>query len=334
MLRITSHNVNGIRAAVRRGYRSWVDAREPDVICLQEVRAPADQVPAEATDGYHFAYHEGDRAGRNGVAVLTREEPTAVRIGFGSDEFDAQGRYIEVDLPQVTVASLYLPKGDVYGEKFEAKMRFMTLFAEHIRAAAADAASAGREFVVCGDFNIAHTEADIKAWKTNRKSEGFLPEERAWYGAQLRADAAAAAVGAGARVAAVGAGARVAAAGAGAPVAVGADSGSETPEAAGGFVGFVDVLRLLNPEGPGPYSWWSWRGKAFDNDAGWRIDHHWATRALAQRAIAGVVDRAPSYAERISDHAPVTIDYDIGAAAGAAPAGAPAAAPVDAPAGE
>lgn len=310
LLRIASHNVNGIRAAVRRGYGSWIAEREPDVICLQEVRSPADQVPAEATDGYHFAYHEGDRAGRNGVAVLTREEPSEVRIGFGSDEFDPQGRYIEVDLPEVTVASLYLPKGDVYGEKFEAKIRFMTLFAAHIRAAAAEGARAGREFVVCGDFNIAHTEADIKAWKANRKSEGFLPEERTWFGAQLRADAAAAAVGAGLRVAA--------AAGAGAAaVSVAADSETEAAAAPGGF---IDVLRHLNPAGPGPYSWWSWRGKAFDNDAGWRIDHHWATPGLADRAIAGGVDRAASYAERVSDHAPVTIDYDIGACTDTAPA--------------
>lgn len=263
-MRISTHNVNGIRAAVRRGYCSWVDARQPDVICLQEVRAPADQVPAEVIDGYHLAYDAGDRAGRNGVAVLTRAEPSEVRIGFGSAEFDPQGRYVEVDLPTVTVASLYLPKGDVYGPKYEAKMRFMAEFSTYLGVAAARAEASGREFVVCGDYNIAHTENDIKAWKANLKSDGFLPEERAWYGEQI-----------------------------GAPG------------------GLVDVLRYLHPDGPGPYSWWSWRGKAFDNDAGWRIDHHWATPGLAKLATAGVVDRAPSYAERISDHAPVTIDYDI-----------------------
>jgi exodeoxyribonuclease-3 len=270
-MRIASHNVNGIRAASRRGYRDWVQARDLDVICLQEVRSPAVLVPTDAFDGYHVAYHEGDKAGRNGVAVLTRAEPSEVRIGFGSAEFDPQGRYVEVDLPGVTVASLYLPKGDVYGPKFEAKMRFMTQFAEHIARSVERATRAGHGFVVCGDYNIAHTNDDIKAWKANLKSDGFLPEERAWYGTQVDAGTG--------------------------PV--------------------VDVLRALHPEGPGPYSWWSWRGKAFDNDAGWRIDHHWASPNLAALAVTGGVDRAPTYAGRISDHAPVTIDYDLTSLGGA-----------------
>jgi exodeoxyribonuclease-3 len=263
VLRVATHNVNGIRAAVRRGYPAWSTARAADVICLQEVRSPADLIPLEAGEGYHLAYHEGDRAGRNGVAVLTKAEPAKVRVGFGSAEFDVQGRYLEVDLPGVTVASLYLPKGDVYGEKYTVKTRFMAQFADYLERARRRARRGGRELLVCGDFNIAHTELDIKSWKANLKSEGFLPEERAWFG-------------------------EVTAAG-----------------------GFVDVIRQLHPDQAGPYSWWSWRGKAFDNDAGWRIDHHWATKGLAAQAVAGGVDRAASYAERISDHAPVVVDYDV-----------------------
>ncbi len=262
-MRVASYNVNGIRAAMRRGYRQWVDGRDVDVICLQEVRAPAAAVPEDAFAGYHAAYDEGSRAGRNGVAVLTRREPDDVRLGFGSDEFDSHGRYVEVDLPGVTVASLYLPTGAVEGEKYEEKMRFMAEFASYLHDAAERARTGGREMLVCGDFNIAHTEADIKAWKANLKSKGFLPEEREWFGRQIAAETAA----------------------------------------------FVDVLRTLHPDVAGPYSWWSWRGKAFDNDAGWRIDHHWATPGLAARAECGVVDRAPSYAERVSDHAPVVVDY-------------------------
>lgn len=263
MLRIVTHNVNGIRAAVRRGYADWAAECGADVICLQEMRAPESEVPAEISEGYHLAYHAGDRAGRNGVALLTRREPDAVRVGFGSAEFDGSGRYIEADLPGVTVASLYLPNGDTQGEKYHEKMRFMAEFAQYIRSAADRLTAAGRELVICGDYNIAHTELDIKAWKTNLKSKGFLPEERAWYGEQVN----------------------------GGPV--------------------VDVLRALHPGVAGPYSWWSWRGQAFDNDAGWRIDHHWATPHLAERAISGTVQRAASYAERISDHAPVVVDYDL-----------------------
>ena len=163
----------------------------------------------------------------------------------------------------VTVASLYLPNGATEGEKYHEKMRFMAEFATYLRATSQLAAAAGRGFVVCGDYNIAHTERDIKAWKANLKSKGFLPEERAWYGQQV-------------------------------------DGGP-----------MVDVLRMLYPDVDGPYSWWSWRGKAFDNDAGWRIDHHWATPDLAAKAVRGIVERAPSYAERVSDHAPVIIDYEI-----------------------
>jgi exodeoxyribonuclease-3 len=139
----------------------------------------------------------------------------------------------------------------------------MAQFADYLERARRRARRGGRELLVCGDFNIAHTELDIKSWKANLKSEGFLPEERAWFG-------------------------EVTAAG-----------------------GFVDVIRQLHPDQAGPYSWWSWRGKAFDNDAGWRIDHHWATKGLAAQAVAGGVDRAASYAERISDHAPVVVDYDV-----------------------
>lgn len=263
MLRIATHNVNGIRAAMRRGYLDWATVRNPDVICLQEVRSPREAVPPECYAGYHFAFDAGDRAGRNGVAVLTREAPSAIRVGFGSAEFDVHGRYVEVDLPGVTVASLYLPKGDVYGPKYEAKTRFMTEFEAYLKRARTRAKKGGREILVCGDFNIAHAEVDIKAWKANLKSDGFLPEERAWVSEMV------------------------------------------------GPAKFVDVVRRLYPDQPGPYSWWSWRGKAFDNDAGWRIDYHLASAGLAERAVAATVDRAASYAERIADHAPVTVDYDL-----------------------
>lgn len=262
MLRVATHNVNGIRAAVRRGYLDWARRRAADVICLQEVRCPTDHVPAEVLDGYHFAYHEGDRLGRNGVAVLTREAPTAVRIGFGSVEFDPQGRYVEVDLPGLTVGSLYLPKGAAEGAILDTKLRFMAEFAAYLARARRRARRGGRELLITGDYNIAHAENDLKAWRTNRRSPGFLPSERAWIGELIAAD------------------------------------------------GLVDVLRLLHPDQAGPYTWWSWRGRSWDTDAGWRIDHQLATPRLAARAIRGAVDRATTYQERMSDHAPVVIDYE------------------------
>jgi exodeoxyribonuclease-3 len=263
VLRVAAFNVNGIRAAVRRGFDSWLAGSDVDVLCLQEVRAPLDQIPVEALAGYHVAYHEGDQPGRAGVAVLSRKAPSAIRIGFGSAEFDRQGRYLEVDLDGVTVGSLYLPKGDVGGDKLESKRRFMQELSAYAAFALGTARSVGREFLVCGDFNIAPAEADIKSWKTNLKTVGFLPHEREWIGELI----------------------------------------------SNGFL--VDVLRQLHPDRSGPYTWWSWRGKAFDNDAGWRIDHHLASEGLAGTAIAGWVERAADYRERISDHAAVVVDYQV-----------------------
>ncbi|WP_425310319.1 exodeoxyribonuclease III [Ammonicoccus fulvus] len=266
-MRIATFNVNGIRAAHRRGFRAWLDRSDLDVVAVQEVRCPVDLVPREAVDGYHLAYDPGTLAGRNGVAIMTREEVLAVRAGFGNREFDTEGRYVEVDLPGLTVASLYLPKGgtpfeDAASEaKFRRKLRFLASFQHHLTRSRRQALNAGREFLVMGDFNIAHTELDLKNWKTNRRSEGFLPEEREWFGRIL------------------------------------------------GQRRLVDVVRRLNPDQPGPYSWWSWRGQSWNTDAGWRIDYHLASPGLAARAVSGGTDRDETYEARISDHAPVIVEY-------------------------
>jgi len=233
------------------------------VLCLQEVRANREHITDEVFAGYHVSYHEGNQPGRAGVAVLSRTAPSDIRVGFGSVEFDQQGRYIEVDLPGVTVGSLYLPKGDVSGEKWDAKILFMTQLAAHTATATERAKRTGRGFVVCGDFNIAHTQADLKSWKANQRSIGFLPAERAWIGELITTG------------------------------------------------GLVDVIRTLHPDQDGPYTWWSWRGRQFDNDVGWRIDHQLATPGLAASAIAGGVDRESSYAARMSDHSPVWVDYEV-----------------------
>lgn len=271
-MRIATVNVNGIRASVGRGFAEWLAQRECDLVALQEVRAPHSAVPAEAHQGYHFHYHPGDRAGRNGVALLTRTPPTAIREGFGNRRFDAEGRYIEIDVEidrwALTVGSLYLPKGGQAGDspeeraKFAHKMAFMRSFRPYLTRTRLAAQQAGREFLVLGDFNIAHTKADVRNWRGNAKSVGFLPEEREWL------------------------------------------STIQSPRT------MVDVVRRLHPDSEGPYSWWSWRGDAFNKDTGWRIDYHLASAALAKAASHGGTDRPSSYEGRISDHAPVVVDYD------------------------
>ncbi|UJC78007.1 exodeoxyribonuclease III [Rhodococcus erythropolis] len=263
---ITSVNVNGVRAAARKGMLDWLEKTSADFICLQETRASDDQLretlePALG-NGWFLVSAEPSAKGRNGVAVLSRTEPDAVRIGHGDDEFLDAGRYIEADFADLTVASLYLPSGEALTPKQEEKERFMASFAVHLATTAAAAEAADRHVVVSGDWNIAHTELDLKNWKTNKKSSGFLPEERAWMDLLFTEDSA-----------------------------------------------WVDVFRTLHPGVDGPYSWWSYRGKAFDNDSGWRIDYQVATRGYAERAKVAVVERAESYDLRWSDHAPVTVSY-------------------------
>ncbi|WP_059007070.1 exodeoxyribonuclease III [Streptomyces specialis] len=268
MLTVTSVNVNGLRAAARKGYLEWLAGSPADVVCLQEVRAEAEQLPDEVRvpAGLHAVYAPAAARGRAGGAVLTRRAPEAVRTGFGAAEFDGSGRYLEVDLPGVTVASLYLPSGEVGTERQAEKERFMAAFLPYLRDLRGRAAADGREVLVCGDWNIAHREADLKNWRANRAASGFLPEERAWM--------------------------------------------TRVFDPADG--GYTDVVRALHPaEEYGPYTWWSYRGRAFDADTGWRIDYHVATPRLAERALKTEVERAPSHAERWSDHAPVTVVYDL-----------------------
>jgi exodeoxyribonuclease-3 len=271
MLTVTTVNVNGLRAAARKGFLRWLDETAADVVCLQEVRAEPDQLPAEVRDpdGWYAHHAPAAAKGRAGVSVYSRGEPAAVRVGFGCPEFDHSGRYLEIDLeidldgpgPGLTVGSLYLPSGDAGTARQDEKYRFMDAFLAHLTALHARAADTGAHALVTGDWNIAHTEADLKNWRANQQSAGFLPEERAWLGKV--------------------------------------------------FTDWTDVVRALHPDTAGPYTWWSYRGRAFDTDTGWRIDHHAATPALAAAATAAVVERAPSYDLRWSDHAPVTVTYDV-----------------------
>ncbi len=263
---VTTINVNGVRAAVKQrstdnlGLLAWLKETRADVICLQETRADDEQLahalaPAIA-DGWQLASADPHLKGRNGVAILSRTPFDAVRIGCGADEFALHGRYLEVETAATTIASVYFPTGEADTERQLEKERFMAAVAARME----QLLDSGSDAVLCGDWNIAHTENDIKAWKNNVKKAGFLPSERQWLTDLLA-------------------------------------------------TGWVDVVRRLHPDVAGPYAWWSWRGKAFDNDAGWRIDYQLATPALAARAVSAATERPAAYALRWSDHAPVTVEY-------------------------
>lgn len=265
MLRIATVNVNGIRAAYRKGMGEWLAARDADVVTLQEVRAP-DEIVQDiiSGSGYHVVHTEAAAKGRAGVAVLSRTEPTTSRTGCGDTYFDDSGRWIESDvvLPDgslLSVVSAYVHSGEAGTPKQDDKYRFMDQAAARLTALRGHADHA----VLTGDLNIAHTERDIRNWKGNRGKAGFLPEERAYLD-RFAADH-----------------------------------------------GWVDVHRTLSGDVDGPYTWWSMRGQAFDTDTGWRIDYQIATPELAATARAAHVDRAASWGERWSDHAPLVIDYDL-----------------------
>ncbi|CAB1367744.1 exodeoxyribonuclease III [Denitratisoma oestradiolicum] len=178
MLRIVSLNLNGIRSAASKGVFDWLAGLDADVVCLQELKAqPADLTPQmQAPAGYQGLFHCAEKKGYSGVGIYSRRDPDRVIEGIGHPGFDAEGRYIRADWGNLSVISLYLPSGSSSPERQEAKFRFMDEFFPVLAALAAE----GREIVVCGDWNIAHREIDLKNWKSNQKNSGFLPEERAW----------------------------------------------------------------------------------------------------------------------------------------------------------
>ncbi len=255
-MRVISLNLNGIRSAFSKGLLPWLEQQDADIVCLQELKAQAADLTTDmlAPPGYQSYFHFAEKKGYSGVGIYCRQTPQKVIVGLGLPEFDCEGRYVEAQFGALSVISLYLPSGTSGEERQAVKFKFMAAFMPHLRALFAS----GREVLLCGDWNIAHTEKDLKNWRGNRKNSGFLPEERAWLTELF------------------------------------------------GEVGFVDVFRRLYPELQA-YTWWSNRGQAWAKDVGWRIDYQVATVKLALTA-----KRASIYKDqRFSDHAPLTIDYDM-----------------------
>lgn len=178
MLRVVSQNLNGIRSASRKGWLDWARASAAHVICVQELKAQdadlADEmrVIGKASGHFHFAV----KRGYSGVGLYAVKKARSVITGFGIPEFDDEGRYVEVDFGSYTVISLYAPSGSSSPERLQAKFRFMPVFKAHLQTLR----DSGREIIVCGDWNVAHKEIDLKNWRSNQKNAGFLPEERQW----------------------------------------------------------------------------------------------------------------------------------------------------------
>ena len=177
-MRIITLNVNGIRSAARKGLFEWLPRQGADVVCLQEIKAGAEHLDERpfASKSFYSYYEPAVKKGYSGVGLLTREHPDGLVRGFGTPEFDLEGRYIEVRFGKLSIVSVYMPSGSAGEHRQASKFRFMEAFMRHLQKIRRD----GRRYILCGDWNIAHREIDLKNWRSNQKNSGFLPEERAW----------------------------------------------------------------------------------------------------------------------------------------------------------
>lgn len=255
-VRITSANLNGIRAAARKGFFDWFANEAPDILCVQETKAQSRQLtdPVYFPEGWEAYFCDAEKKGYSGVALYTRVTPDEIIRGTGFPEIDQEGRWIEARYGALSVVSFYMPSGTSGDERQGFKEAFLEGFLEHLRTLAAS----GRSYIICGDWNIAHTTRDVRNWRSNRKNSGFLPHERAWLDRLF------------------------------------------------GEIGFVDGFREVDDR-DGEYTWWSYRGQAWQNNTGWRIDYQVVTADVAPLIRDANVYRG----ERFSDHAPLTLSYDM-----------------------
>ena len=255
MLKIISLNANGIRAAARKGLYSWLKQKNADVVCIQETKAQEYQLLDDCfrPEGYFCYYNDALKKGYSGVAIYTRFKPKEIIYGIGLKDFDEEGRYLEVRLDHINVVSVYLPSGSSGDIRQDFKIRCLKKFEEHLKKLR----RRHSEYILCGDWNIAHNEIDLKNWRANRKHSGFLPEEREWL-THIFND-----------------------------------------------LDFSDAFRLDNKESD-QYTWWSNRGRAWDNNVGWRIDYQIITPGLNDKVLSSEIYKD----ERFSDHAPLIINYD------------------------
>jgi exodeoxyribonuclease-3 len=186
LLRVTSLNLNGIRSAAKKGVFDWLRKANPDILCVQELKAQAEDMDAMLlrADTHYGGFHYAEKKGYSGAGLYAVTRPRAVSIGFTSEEFDREGRYVRADFDtakkKLSCISVYLPSGSSSADRQAAKFRFLEEFLPHLEALMAEHRTSGREFILCGDWNIAHREIDLRNWRSNQKNSGFLPEERAW----------------------------------------------------------------------------------------------------------------------------------------------------------
>ncbi|HNU90638.1 MAG TPA: exodeoxyribonuclease III [Spirochaetota bacterium] len=255
-MRITTLNCNGLRSAREKGFFDWLAEERPDVLCLQETRLSDElsENPAFHPEGYHCYFLNARKKGYSGVALFSRVEPDRVIEGDDWETMSTEGRYLEARFGKLSVVSLYIPSGSSGPERQAVKFDFLDRFKEVLLSMR----RSRRQYILCGDLNIAHTVGDIKNWRSNQKNSGFLPEERAWMDWLF------------------------------------------------GEAGFVDAFRIVNQE-TDQYTWWSNRGRAREKNVGWRIDYQVVTPGLKNSIVSARIYKERRY----SDHAPLTMAYDV-----------------------
>jgi len=249
-------NANGIRAAHRKGFFEWMLKQDVDVVCIQETKAQIHQLSEEILlpKGFYGFFNDAEKKGYSGVAIYSRQQPDEIKTTLGWHHADTEGRYIQTDFGNMSIISLYLPSGSSREERQAIKFDFM----ERLMPVLKKYRKQKRNYIICGDWNIAHKEIDLKNWKGNKKNSGFLPEERAWM-----------------------------------------DVLFDT-------VGMVDAFREINQE-ENQYTWWSNRGQAWTKNVGWRIDYQVVSPSLSEKIVSAEIYKE----KRFSDHAPLTMVYDI-----------------------
>ncbi|TFC73492.1 exodeoxyribonuclease III [Cryobacterium sp. TMS1-20-1] len=276
-LRIASINTNGARAAYRKGMGDWLNARDIDILAIQEVRASTEDLEGLLGPDWNILHDAATAKGRAGVALASRAGASIHRVALGAEEFDSAGRWLEADYEVngqiITVVSTYVHSGETDTPKQVEKYKFLDAMIARLPELSTHSSLA----LVLGDLNVGHRTLDIKNWRGNKKHAGFLPEEREYFDRILGAE-------------------------------------GDALYNAGAGLGWVDVGRKWAGEVEGPYTWWSQRGQAFDNDTGWRLDYHLASPELAASVVSYAVDRAAAYDQRWSDHSPVVVDYDLSGA--------------------
>tara|TARA_B100000035_G_C21016460_1_gene562061 strand:+ start:43 stop:810 length:768 start_codon:yes stop_codon:yes gene_type:complete len=255
-MKVLTLNVCGIRASQKKGLFQWLPKTKADLICLQEVRATEEQIDTNEfrLKNYTRYLSEATKKGYSGVCIYTKNKPSKISKTFGSKFFSDEGRFIEIELQNIRIISVYFPSGSSGEERQEIKYKFMNKFEQYMKKLIKD----NKPTIISGDWNIVHKEIDIKNWKSNQKNSGCLPKERAWLDKVFNK------------------------------------------------YKFIDVFREINHK-PENYTWWSNRGKSWDNNVGWRIDY----QVMSPNSKLKVKSAKIYKDKRFSDHAPLIINYEF-----------------------